>query len=69
MVKTTKAQRASILKLTHRINASRKEQALRPITYKQSRASVQATFGCGGAVVLPYCGMFVCIERDGYAHS
>jgi hypothetical protein len=69
MVKTSKAQRVTIQRLAQRINMSRKEQALRPLSYKQVRASIQPTFGCDGAVALPYCGMFVCIERDGYAHS
>lgn len=69
MVKTTKAQRVTIQRLAQRINMSRKEQALRPLSYKQVRSTIQPTFGCDGAVALPYCGMFVCIERDGYAHS
>ncbi len=30
---------------------------------------LQPTIGCNGAVVLPWKGMFVCIERDGYAHT
>lgn len=69
MVKTTKAQRVTIAKLTQRINMSLKDKALPQLTYKQTRQTIRPTFGCDGAVVLPYCGMFVCIERDGYAHS
>lgn len=30
---------------------------------------VQSTFGMDGAVVIPWCGMFLCIEKDGYTHS
>ncbi len=29
----------------------------------------QPTIGCDGAVALPWCGMWLCIERDGYTHS
>ena len=59
MVKTTKPQRHAIRKYADRMR----------IPYKQARKSISATFGCDGAVVLPYHGMFICIERDGYAHS
>lgn len=40
-----------------------------PLTYKQFRRRVQPTFGCDGAVALPWAGMFLCIEKDGYTHS
>ena len=69
MVKTNRAQRVTIAKLTQRINMSLKEQALPRLTYKQIRQTIRPTFGCDGAVAMPYCGMFVCIERDGYPHS
>lgn len=32
-------------------------------------AKAQPTFGCDGAVALPWCGMWLCIETDGYTHS
>jgi hypothetical protein len=38
-------------------------------TYRQFRRLVQPTFGCDGAVVAPWCGMWLCIETDGYTHS
>lgn len=31
--------------------------------------SVQPTIGCDGAVTVPWCGMWLCIEKDGYTHS
>lgn len=37
--------------------------------YKYMLRSVQPTFGLDGAIVLRWCGMYVCIERDGYAHT
>lgn len=38
-------------------------------TYREFRLSVQPTFGCDGAVVVQWCGMWLCIEEDGYCHS
>ena len=38
-------------------------------TYRQFRKTISPTFGCDGAVVVPWCGMWLCIERDGYVHS
>ncbi len=29
----------------------------------------QHTIGCDGAVAVPWCGMLLCIENDGYTHS
>jgi hypothetical protein len=30
---------------------------------------VQPTFGCDGAVIVHWQGMWLCIERDGYCHT
>jgi hypothetical protein len=38
-------------------------------TYRAFRATVQPTFGMDGAVVFPWCGMWVAVEKDGYAHT
>lgn len=27
------------------------------------------TFGCDDAITVPWCGMWLCIETDGYTHS
>lgn len=32
-------------------------------------AQVSPVFGCDGAVTVPWCGMWLCIEKDGYSHS
>jgi len=40
-----------------------------PITYREFRMYVMPTFGCDGAITVPWCGMWLCIERDGYTHS
>lgn len=63
MTKTTKQQRQAILRVYLR------DGSHRGMTYREYRALAQPTFGCDGAVVLPFCGMWLCIERDGYTHS
>lgn len=40
-----------------------------PPPYKVFRRSVQMTFCMDDAIVVPYCGMFLAIESDGYTHS
>jgi hypothetical protein len=39
------------------------------MTYREFRKKVTPTFGCDGAVTVPWCGFWLCIERDGYTHS
>jgi hypothetical protein len=41
----------------------------KPLTYKEFRKKVSGTFGMDGAVIVPWCGMWLAIERDGYVHS
>lgn len=31
--------------------------------------AAQPTVGCDGALVVQWCNMYLCIERDGYCHS
>ena len=75
MVRTTKAQRVALkgkfeqLVSTFVERIRRGERPDLPPTYRKFRASVQPTFGCDGAVAVQWCGMWVCIERDGYAHT
>lgn len=45
------------------------DQSDNGLTYEQFRNSVQPTFGCDGAVTVKWCGMWLCIETDGYCHS
>lgn len=40
-----------------------------PMSYRAFRKTAQATFGCDGAIVVHWCGMWLCIEKDGYTHS
>ena len=59
MIRTTKAQRIAI-----------KRKALQAgLSYRALRANAQGTIGCDGAIALHWCGMWLCIERDGYCHT
>ena len=75
MVKTTKAQRQALKrKLDQQTDSyveaiKRGERPTPPPTYRQFRKTVQPTFGCDGAVAVQWCGMWLCIEKDGYCHS
>jgi len=40
-----------------------------PLTYRQFRRLATPTIGCDGAITIPFAGMWLCIERDGYTHS
>lgn len=59
MTKTTYEQRRAI--------ARRAAEA--GISYRKLRRLAQPTIGCGGAIALPWCGMWLCIETDGTYHS
>ena len=39
------------------------------MAYTAFRRQLSRTIGCDGAVALPWCGMWLCIETDGYIHS
>lgn len=72
MTRTTKAQRVALKRVFDRapifvsIMDAQRGCAL---TYRQFRAMVQPTFGMDGAVVVPWAGMWLAIEADGYVHS
>ena len=59
MIKTTKAQRIAIKR-----KATQSGQA-----YLDLRRAAKPTWGCDGAIVLHWCGMWLCIEQDGYCHT
>jgi hypothetical protein len=58
---TTREQREKLFQLFWR-QSERK-------TYRAFRKDAQPTIGCDGAIVVPWNGMWVCIERDGYSHT
>lgn len=68
MTTTTRKQRESLLAL-YRRGAIYQHGSQLPLTYREFRRTVQPTFFCDGAVVVNMWGMWICVERDGYAHS
>jgi purine nucleoside permease len=46
-----------------------REAADNPPTFEQFLATVAPTFGLDGAVTVPWCGMWLLVETDGYTHS
>jgi hypothetical protein len=42
---------------------------LKPSSYLAFRRTVEYTVFMDNAIVVPYCGMFLAIETDGYTHS
>jgi hypothetical protein len=67
MVTTTREQRRALKRIYARIEQTDAYAGI--MTYRQFRKTVAPTFGCDGAVTVPWCGMWLCIERDGYTHS
>jgi hypothetical protein len=61
MVRMNKAQRKALFKIW-----SRNSQDL---TYRQFRKTVQPYFGGDPCVLVPWAGMWLGIEADGYTHS
>ncbi len=61
MVKTTRAQRIALFRIYNRTDRTQ--------TYREFRKTVLATYFMGGCVMVPFAGLWVGIEADGYAHS
>lgn len=66
MVKTTRSQREALQRIHQRLKTGDTQPAP---SYRAFRRRVQPTFGCDGAVAVPFVGMWLCVERDGYVHS
>lgn len=60
MVRLSKAQRKALFRVWTR-NPS-------DMSYRQFRKKVQPCFG-DSCVIVPWCGMWLGIELDGYTHS
>jgi len=69
MTKTTKHQRQALWRIYQRNLFEQADAYAGIMTYRQFRKTVQPTFGCDGAVTVPFASMWLCIERDGYCHS
>lgn len=59
MVRITKAQQRAIKRKADQSGQS----------YTELRRKAQPTFGCDDAIAVPWAGMWLCIETDGYTHS
>ena len=45
------------------------KQSPQDLTFEEFLDTVQPTFGMDNAVVVQWCDMWLCIERDGYCHT
>lgn len=70
MITTTKAQRQSLLRVYRRTCEETRGRMTAPqylaFTYRAFRRTVQPGPGC---VMVPFAGMWLGIEPDGYTHS
>lgn len=70
MVKLTRAQREALKRVFDRQPIFPEDRPWDPpLTYRQFRKRVQPELGGYGAVMVPWCRMWLGIERDGYTHS
>lgn len=81
MVKTTRAQRVALFNVFRRefpnwispgkrmAHSSNEIVKVPTIQWRYFRAKVQPLFGGDGCIMIPYAGMWLGIERDGYTHS
>lgn len=70
MIRTTKEQRAALVRVYRRAVAETRHtmnaQQYRDFTYRAFRKTVQPGPGC---LMVPFAGMWLGIEPDGYTHS
>jgi hypothetical protein len=66
---TTKQQTDAINRVYARICHDAEINGETPISWEDFQKEIQPTFGMDGAVVVPFAGMFLAIETDGYTHS
>ncbi len=65
MVKTTRQQRVALYEVWCR----RVWNHSNPLTYREFRKTVQPLGAGQGCILVPWAGMWLGIERDGYTHS
>jgi len=61
MMVLTKEQRHALLRVWKRGESD--------LTYRQFRRTVEPGFCMDGAIIVPWCNMWLAIESDGYTHS
>lgn len=69
----TRPQREALLRVYRRVleadRPAMNAQQYIAFTYLKFRRTVQPTIGCDGCIMVPFAGMWLGIERDGYTHS
>ncbi len=72
MMKLTKEQRIALKKVydrgQHFTGTPNKGQAWQG-SYREFRRTVVPAFDGSGCIMVPWCGMWLGIETDGYTHS
>jgi hypothetical protein len=66
MVKTNRAQRVALHKVFLRTVADSDSHCAQGRSYRNFRKTVQPGWGC---IMVPFAGMWLGIEPDGYTHS
>ena len=61
-LKISKPQQAALLRKFSQNSSGFK-------SYLEFRRTAQVTFGMDNAIVVPWCGIWLAIEADGYIHS
>ena len=61
MTPITRAQRRAVQR--------KWRQAEQGLSYRQFRKLAVQIAAADGAIAVPWCGMWLCIEADGYTHS
>ena len=68
----TKQQRKALKQVYDRQPIYNRNDSLKkvelPLTYKQFRRTVRSYFG-GDCIMVPWCNMWLGIEKDGHTHS
>ena len=69
MIRTTKAQRMTLKRKWLEQNRGLSRNLRTLVSYRAFRRTVRTLFGGNGCIMVPWCGMWVGIETDGYAHT
>ena len=67
MIVLSRAQRCALKRLYDRIEQTDAYAGI--MTYRQFRKTISPMFDKSGGIMVPWCGMWLGVERDGYTHS
>jgi hypothetical protein len=68
-MRITKDQQRALHRKWQQAHDQQAEKGKRFMSYLAFRRTALPTIGCDGAIAVPWCGMWLAIERDGYTHS